>query len=263
MLERKRDHVLLRPLRDVEHRAARPTSYVRGGRSFPWSTSEVIGARRDDLDALTRFGFQIERHPYLGVAFRDRHADSAPTRSSTDCGTRRDRPTDRRLEPCGQYQRRGCSGGASTLANDGLVVLAEEQTAGRGQRGRLWTAPPRSSILMSILTLPPAELRPRLSRRRHAWLTALAAVTTAEVVTRWTGRDARIKWPNDVRVEGRKIAGILVEAVTSRSTSLADGERMRHQGVVIGIGLNVNVDQENFPADLRPRATSLAILGGE
>jgi len=155
---------------------------------------------------------------------------------------------------------------ASTLANDGLVVLAEEQTAGRGQRGRLWTAPPRSSILMSILIFPPADLRAlRLEAHAgNAWLTALAAVATAELVTDWTSRVARIKWPNDVRVEGRKIAGILVErALTPAYFARADGESgSPHQGVVIGIGLNVNVDEESFPSDLRPRATSLAILGG-
>ena len=195
----------------------------------------------------------------------DRHADFAPTRSSTDCGR----------EPSGAGSPSGIAsvapttwllGRAATLANDGLVVLAEEQTAGRGQRGRLWTVPPRSSILMSILIFPPAELRAlRLEAHAgNAWLTALAAVTAAELVTDWTGRDARIKWPNDVRVEGRKIAGILVErALTPAHLARADGASgARHQGVVIGIGLNVNVDEESFPSDLRPRATSLAILGG-
>src|SRR5208282_1344357 len=98
----------------------------------------------------------------------------------------------------------------------------------------------------------------------NAWLTALAAATTAELVTDWTGRAARIKWPNDVRVEGRKIAGILVErALTSACFARADGESgSPGQGVVIGIGLNVNVDEESFPTDIRPMATSLAILGG-
>jgi len=118
---------------------------------------------------------------------------------------------------------------------------------------------------MSILIFPPDELRAlRLEAHAgNAWLTALAAVTTAELVTDWTGRDARIKWPNDVRVEGRKIAGILVErALTPAYLARADGASgARHQGVVIGIGLNVNVEEESFPSDLRPRATSLAILG--
>jgi BirA family transcriptional regulator, biotin operon repressor / biotin---[acetyl-CoA-carboxylase] ligase len=219
----------------------------------------------DDLDALARFGFQIERHPYLGAAFRGPACRLCPDQIEHELRTR---TIGRRIAV---WNRVGSTNdvaarGAATLANDGLVVLAEEQTAGRGQRGRLWTVPPRSSILMSILIFPPDELRAlRLEAHAgNAWLTALAAVTAAELVTDWTGRDARIKWPNDVRVEGRKIAGILVErALTPAHLARADGASgARHQGVVIGIGLNVNVDEESFPSDLRPRATSLAILGG-
>ena len=108
--------------------------------------------------------------------------------------------------------------GRST-SNDGLVVLAEEQTAGRGRRGRSWIAPPRSSILMSVVLFPPPHLAPAVPEAAFgcAWLTALAAVATAEVVVAWTGRDATIKWPNDVRVGGRKIAGILVERALAPS----------------------------------------------
>ncbi len=219
----------------------------------------------DDLDALTRFGFQIERHPYLGAAFRGPACRLCPDQIEHGLRTR---TIGRRIAV---WNRVGSTNdvaarAASTLANDGLVVLAEEQTAGRGQRGRLWTVPPRSSILMSILIFPPSN-RSALRLEAHAgnaWLTALAAVATAELVADWTGRDARIKWPNDVRVEGRKIAGILVERVlTPASFARADGESgALHQGVVIGIGLNVNVDEESFPSDLRATATSLAILGG-
>src|SRR5208337_2530577 len=90
----------------------------------------------DDLDALTRFGFQIE-HGLRTRTIGRRIAVWNRVGSTNDVAAR----------------------AASTLANDGLVVLAEEQTAGRGQRGRLWTVPPRSSILMSILIFPPADLR--------------------------------------------------------------------------------------------------------
>ena len=131
--------------------------------------------------------------------------------------------------------------GAGSIANEGLVVLAEEQTAGRGRRGRAWTAPPGSSLLMSVLLFPPEPTA------EPGWLTALGAVAVAEVVAEWSGRDARIKWPNDVRVDGRKIAGILVE---------------RGQGAVIGIGLNVNIRRDQFPDELRDSATSLRILSG-
>ena len=219
----------------------------------------------DDLDALRRFGFQIERHPYLGAAFRGPASRLCPDQIEHGLCTR---TIGRRIAV---WSRVGSTNdvaarAASTRANDGLVVLAEEQTAGRGQRGRVWTAPPRSSILMSILIFPPVNVRDlRLEAHAgNAWLTALAAVATAEFVTAWTGCDARIKWPNDVRVEGRKIAGILVErALTPGYLARADVERgAPYQGVVIGIGLNVNVEEQSFPSELRPRATSLAILGG-
>jgi BirA family transcriptional regulator, biotin operon repressor / biotin---[acetyl-CoA-carboxylase] ligase len=223
----------------------------------------------DDLDALKRFGFQIERHPYLGAAYRGPACRLCPDQIEHGLQTR---SIGRRIAV---WNRVGSTNdlaarAAATMANDGLVVLAEEQTAGRGQRGRLWTVPLRSSILMSVLLFPPADLTPLGLEppAGSAWLTALAAVATAELVSDWTGRHARIKWPNDVRVDGRKISGILVErALAPASASLArpDGDASpRHRGVVIGIGLNVNVDQESFPSDLRRRVTSLGILtGGE
>src|SRR5262249_1496375 len=114
-----------------------------------------------------------------------------------------------------------------------------EQSAGRGRRGRAWIAPPRSSILLSVLVFPPPALA------GNAWLTALGAVATADVVADQTGLKAQIKWPNDVRVEGRRIAGILVE---------------RGHGAVIGIGLNATIGPDAFPTELRETATSLAIL---
>jgi BirA family biotin operon repressor/biotin-[acetyl-CoA-carboxylase] ligase len=97
------------------------------------------------------------------------------------------------------------------------------------------------------------------------WLTALAAVATAELVSDLTGADARIKWPNDVRVDGRKIAGILVErALPAPATALRGGDgRPNPRGAVIGIGLNVNLDPDDFAPDLRDRITSLVKLSRE
>src|SRR5947209_4329638 len=107
---------------------------------------------------------------------------------------------------------------AADPANDGVAVLADEQTAGRGQHGRTWTAPPRSGVLLSLLLFPPNELR------RPAVLTAWAAVAVCETVRRVTGVPARIKWPNDVLLRGRKVCGILIE---------------QGRGTVVGVGLNV------------------------
>jgi BirA family biotin operon repressor/biotin-[acetyl-CoA-carboxylase] ligase len=125
---------------------------------------------------------------------------------------------------------------ASDPANDGLALLADEQTAGRGQHGRTWTAPPRASVLLSVLLFPPPPLR------RPAILTAWAAVSVCEVVRELTGVQARIKWPNDVLVRGRKVCGILME---------------QGQAVVAGIGLNVRQTAAHFAALDLPHAASL------
>jgi BirA family biotin operon repressor/biotin-[acetyl-CoA-carboxylase] ligase len=221
----------------------------------------------NDLDALTRFGFQIEYHPYLGVAFRGPASRLCPDQIEHGLQTR---TIGRRIAVWNRVVSTNdvAARAATNPVNDGLVILAEEQTAGRGQRGRTWTVPPRTSILMSVLIFPPAGSKaPRPEAHAgNAWLTALAAVTTAELVTDWSGHDARIKWPNDVRVLGSKIAGVLVERVLPPDyPARANSESgRRQQGVVIGIGLNVNVAEASFPPDLRSSATSLAMLrGGE
>ena len=197
---------------------------------------------RGDLDELEAFGFALERHPYRGVAYRGPADRLCPDQIEDDLGTLR---VGRRIAVWKRVSSTNdvAVRAAGSTANEGLVILAEEQTAGRGRRGRAWTAPPGSSILMSVLLFPPAALA------ETAWLTALGAVATAEVVAAWTGLDAgiTIKWPNDVRVGGRKIAGVLVE---------------RGQGAVIGIGLNANVESGAFPPELRATATSLCIITG-
>ena len=220
-----------------------------------------------DLDALEAFGFGIERHPYLGAAYRGPSSRLCPDQIEHELGTRR---IGRRIAV---WNRLGSTNdvaarGARAAANDGLVVLAEEQTTGRGQRGRTWTAPPRSCILMSVLLFPPAELAPigRDSSGGSAWLTALGAVATAELVAEWTGSDARIKWPNDVRVDGRKIAGVLVERVIrprdDSGPPSSSPSPEPETAAVVGVGLNVNLDVDDLDPELRARATSLRILGG-
>jgi BirA family biotin operon repressor/biotin-[acetyl-CoA-carboxylase] ligase len=207
---------------------------------------------RADLDALVSFGFAIERHPYRGAAYVGPAERLCPDQIEHELATCR---VGRRIAVWSRVDSTNdlAAQAGGSASNDGLVVLAEEQTAGRGRRGRAWTAPPRSSILMSVLLFPPRELAPTGpdSAEGCAWLTALGAVATAEVVAAWTGREAAIKWPNDVRVGGRKIAGILVECPASQG-----------RAAVIGIGLNVNVDREALPVDLRDRATSIRIECG-
>jgi BirA family biotin operon repressor/biotin-[acetyl-CoA-carboxylase] ligase len=212
-----------------------------GGAFVPWATLAPDPDRlRKDLDELEAFGFGIERHPYHGAAYRGPARRLCPDQIEWELETAR---IGRRIAVWNRVGSTNDLAGraAGSAANDGLVILAEEQTAGRGRRGRSWSAPPASSLLMSVLLFPPPSLDD------PAWLTALGAVAVAEVVEDWTGRAAGIKWPNDVRVDGRKVAGILVE---------------RGPGAVLGIGLNGNVAEDDFPVDLRATATSLGILAG-
>jgi len=133
---------------------------------------------------------------------------------------------------------------ADDAAMDGLVVIADEQSAGRGQHGRSWSAPAGSSVLMSVLLFPPPALR------RPAVLTAWAAVAVCEVIREITDIRAQIKWPNDVLVGANKICGILIEQRSAGTDRLA---------TVAGIGLNVTQPAEWFAQAGLTEATSLAL----
>jgi BirA family biotin operon repressor/biotin-[acetyl-CoA-carboxylase] ligase len=134
---------------------------------------------------------------------------------------------------------------ADDPANHGVVVLAREQTAGRGQYGRSWLAPPGTSVLMSILLFPPPTLR------RPALLTAWVAVSVCELCQKLTGLPARIKWPNDVLIEGRKVCGILIEQRARGPDKVAS---------VVGIGLNVTQSAAVFADAGLMEAASLAVF---
>ncbi|MCJ1677775.1 biotin--[acetyl-CoA-carboxylase] ligase [Streptomyces sp. APSN-46.1] len=125
---------------------------------------------------------------------------------------------------------------------EGAVLVAEEQTAGRGRLDRSWVAPARSGLFFSVL-LKPGEDVPQ---ERWGWLTLLAGVATATGLSRAAGVDTVLKWPNDLLVavagEERKTGGILAERVGD--------------GVVIGIGLNVTLTEDELPV---PEAGSLAL----
>ncbi|HVF20657.1 MAG TPA: biotin--[acetyl-CoA-carboxylase] ligase [Mycobacteriales bacterium] len=124
---------------------------------------------------------------------------------------------------------------------EGLVVVAEQQTGGRGRLGREWVSPPRAGLTFSVL------LRPAAPADRWPTLPLLAGVALARALGERTGLDVRLKWPNDLLVADRKLGGILAE--------VAGG------AVVVGIGVNVSTTAEELPG---PPATSVAIeLAGE
>ena len=135
---------------------------------------------------------------------------------------------------------------AQAGAPEGTVVVAEEQTSGRGRLGRTWLAPPRSCLLVSIV------FRPDMPAPQAFRLTMLASVAAAVAVERVAGITPRITWPNDLLVGGKKLAGILSEAS-------AIGKRL--QFAVVGIGLNVNFEPDLYP-EIAATATSLRAQTG-
>jgi BirA family transcriptional regulator, biotin operon repressor / biotin---[acetyl-CoA-carboxylase] ligase len=141
---------------------------------------------------------------------------------------------------------------AFTLAADGAsdrtVVIAEAQSAGRGRRGRTWHDEPGASLLTSII------LRPRLTPARLPMLSLTAGIAVAEALERVTGLSPRLKWPNDVLVDGRKLAGILLESRLGTSSLGA--------APLVVLGIGVNLAQRAFPAELADRATSVFLASG-
>ena len=128
-----------------------------------------------------------------------------------------------------------------TAFPEGAVATTDHQTAGRGRLGRTWVDAPGTALLCSVLLKPEHD-------RRAAELTLVGGLATAETIGHALGRPAQLKWPNDVLVDGRKVAG-----------GVAD---LREGAVVLGIGVNVNQTTEQLPADARTAAASLRTIDG-
>lgn len=135
---------------------------------------------------------------------------------------------------------------AENGAKHGTVVVADAQTAGRGRMGRPWVSPAGKNLYVSVLLRPSV---PAVDATRLALVAGVALADAVEAV----GVPASLKWPNDLYCGGRKAAGILAEMAS-------DPDGVRH--VVIGVGLNVNMEEADFPPDLRDTATSLRIRAG-
>lgn len=140
-------------------------------------------------------------------------------------------------------------GSTNTVARDlaragaveGTVVIADAQTQGRGRLGRSWVSPAGRNLYLSIV------LRPQLPDARLGQVSLVAGVATCETVREWC--PALLKWPNDVLVDGRKVAGLLIES---------EGEA-HDRFLILGIGVNLNTVLDDFPDDLRDKAGSIRI----
>ncbi|HKN00194.1 MAG TPA: biotin--[acetyl-CoA-carboxylase] ligase [Candidatus Binataceae bacterium] len=137
---------------------------------------------------------------------------------------------------------------AADGAPQGTVVIAEQQTAGRGRMGRSWHSPAGVNLYCTIILRPPIPIAevPRLS--------LMAGVAAAQAMEREAPGLVSLKWPNDVWLRGRKAGGIIAEAVTDSSQHL--------DCVLLGIGININLAAHDIPPELRDKATSLRVVVG-
>jgi BirA family biotin operon repressor/biotin-[acetyl-CoA-carboxylase] ligase len=201
----------------------------------------AIWARIEDLRAL---GYDIEASPHLGYRLLNMpdalHADDLISRRGKTKIVGRDIRVFQETTSSNDVVAR--------LARDGLkegvVVFAESQTKARGRLGRRWLAPARKGLWFSVL------LRPELRPLETTQLTIASATALRRAINGQTGLAAEIKWPNDILVGGKKTAGILTELYA---------ELDRVQYVVLGIGIDVNMNTADFPVELRSLATSLKL----
>lgn len=150
----------------------------------------------------------------------------------------------RELDSTQQAARELAAGGAA----QGTVVIAERQTAGRGRMGRGWHSPSGANIYSTTILRPPIPLN------EVARLSLMAGVAAAQTLEREAPGIVSLKWPNDLWLRGRKAGGIIAEAVTDARQNL--------ECVLLGIGLNINLEAADIPAELRGKATSLKIATG-
>ncbi len=133
-------------------------------------------------------------------------------------------------------------------AEEGEVVVSESQEKGRGRLGRQWFSPPSLNLYLSVI------LRPRIPPHQAPLITLMAAVATADAIRKFSGLPPLIKWPNDILLRDRKVAGLLNEI---------HSEMDRVHFVILGIGVNLNMDEQQFSKEIRSIATSLKIEMGQ
>ncbi|MFD0670381.1 biotin--[acetyl-CoA-carboxylase] ligase [Cohnella sp. GCM10027633] len=222
-----------------------PGSYVSGE-----EISKKLNVSRTaiwkQVRKLEAEGYVIEATPRLGYRLKDKPARLTPQELLPKLTTNSFGRNVRILDVVGSTQDE-LRVLAEQGAPEGTLVIAEQQTSGRGRMGRSWVSPSGKGVWMSLLLRPsvPLPLTPQL--------TLLAAVALSRAITRIVPLDIGIKWPNDLLVNGRKISGILLE-------SAAEDERLRY--VIVGLGISANLDPEDYPAELLEKAISLKMAAG-
>jgi BirA family biotin operon repressor/biotin-[acetyl-CoA-carboxylase] ligase len=196
------------------------------------------------IEELRRLGYEIEASPHRGyrlVGSPDRlHADDLLARLGQDVVVGRDIRVFHETGSTNDVVERLARDGVK----EGVVVFAEAQSAGRGRLGRSWMSPAGRGLWFSVL------LRPALHPQAATRLTIAAATSLVRAIGAETGLAPQIKWPNDLLLDGRKVAGILTELHAE-----LDGIK----SVVLGIGVDVNLTAADLPPELKSRATSLRL----
>jgi len=199
------------------------------------------------VEELGRLGFVIESHPMQGLRLLEAPPGLSAEEVACDLAVSR---IGRRVRCVATTRSTNDLAwkAADREGNeaDGLAILAEHQTAGRGRRGNRWLAPPHTSILCSVIVHVPR------TPTQEGLLTRAAAVAVAEAIEGECRLNVGIRWPNDLVVDDLKVGGILVEA-----RPVAD----RTGPAVIGVGINCTQEPKAFPPDIRPNVASLAMVG--
>lgn len=197
------------------------------------------------VSELCRLGYEIESTPHFGYRLLSvpdvLHADDLWSRLRQPRVIGRDIRVFQETSSTNDIVEKLARDGVG----EGVVVFAESQSKGRGRLGRKWISPKGQGLWFSVL------LRPQLPPVSVTQLTIAAATAVARAIRKQTGLLPEIKWPNDILIDGRKVAGILTELA-------AELDRVRY--VIIGIGVDVNVPE--FPAELADAATSLTAVAG-
>ena len=198
------------------------------------------------MDELRQAGYEIEAGPHFGYRLVNSpdalHADDLLARLGPTKVIGRDIRVFEETTSTNDVIEKLARDGVK----EGAVVFAESQTKGRGRLGRKWMSPTHKGLWFSVL------LRPKLTPQEMTQLTVASATALRRAIKNVTGVSADIKWPNDLLIGGKKVVGILTEMS-------AEVDRVRH--VILGIGVDVN--QEDFPPELRAIATSLKNESGE
>src|SRR5271154_1687191 len=200
------------------------------------------------IEELRRVGYEIQAGPHFGYRLIGSpdvlHADDLLSRLGKTKIIGRDIQVFEQTTSTNDVVEKLARDGVK----EGVVVFAESQTKGRGRLGRKWISPGHKGLWFSVL------LRPELRPQEATQLTVASATALRRAIQAETGLQPEIKWPNDILIGGKKVAGILTELS-------AELDKVRY--VILGIGIDVNLDANEFPADLRKIATSLKIEAGE